>query len=95
MGAESVKIGSVFYCSKNIKKILKKYQKTIDKRKLMWYNKTSPQERRYKKVKFLKVLEKIFDEIMFILTGKGKVADEMVEMDLLDYSGQGRNKYGR
>lgn len=46
-------------------------------------------------MKFLKVLEKIFDEIMFLLTGKGKVADEMVEMDLLDYSGQGRDKNGR
>lgn len=46
-------------------------------------------------MKFLKVLKRIFDAIMFILTGKGRIADEMVEMDLLDYSGQGRNKNGR
>lgn len=46
-------------------------------------------------MKFLKALEKIFDEIVFLLTGKGKIADEMVEMDLLDYSGQGRNASGR
>ena len=52
--AESVKIGSVFYCSKNIKKILKKYQKTIDKRKLMCYNKTSPKEKEVQKGEIFK-----------------------------------------
>lgn len=54
MGAESVKIGSVFYCLKNIKKIFKNYQKTIDKRKLMWYNKTSPQEKEVQKGEIFK-----------------------------------------
>ena len=54
IGAESGKIGSVFYCSKNIKKILKKYQKTIDKRKLMWYNKTYPKEKEVKKGEIFK-----------------------------------------
>lgn len=36
--AESVKIGSVFLMCENIKKILKNYQKTIDKVIFMCYN---------------------------------------------------------
>lgn len=50
-------------------------------------------------MKFLKALGKaivkIYDVFVFVLTGKGEIADEMVEMDLLDYSGQGRDKNGR
>lgn len=42
-----------------------------------------------------KFLAKVGDEITFVLTGKGPVADEMVEAGMLDYSGQGRNKYGK
>ena len=97
--AESVKIGSVFFCSKNIKKILKKYQKTIDKRKLMWYNKTYPKEKEVKRVKFLKALGKaivkIYDVFVFVLTGKGEIGKEMVDADLISYEGQGRDRYGR
>ena len=43
-----------FFNTKNIKKILKKYQKTIDKRKLMWYNKTYPKEKEVKKGEIFK-----------------------------------------
>ena len=42
-----------------------------------------------------KLLAKVGDEITFVLTGKGPVADEMVEAGVLDYSGQGRNEYGK
>ena len=45
--------------------------------------------------KFFKVLKKIGNEIMFILTGKGDAADEMISLDLISYEGQGRDKYGR
>jgi hypothetical protein len=45
--------------------------------------------------KFVKVLKAIGDEIIFLLTGKGELADEMIEKDLIDYSGQGRDKYGK
>ena len=88
-----------FFNTKNIKKILKKYQKSIDKRKLMWYNKTYPKEKEVKRVKFLKALGralvKIYDVFVFVLTGKGKIGKEMVDADLISYEGQGRDRYGR
>lgn len=43
----------------------------------------------------MKLLKKIFSEIQFLLTGKGKVADELIEKSLIDYSGQGRDKFGK
>lgn len=46
-----------------------------------------------KKIK--KLLVKVGNGIIFVLTGKVPVADEMVEAGVLDYSGQGRNKYGK
>ena len=42
-----------------------------------------------------KAVRKIFDVLAFLLTGKGKIADEGVDAGVLDYSGQGRDKYGR
>lgn len=33
--------------------------------------------------------------IMFFLTGKGEIVNEAIEAGLIDYSGQGRDKYGR
>ena len=42
-----------------------------------------------------KIIKKIFDWVMFIMTGKGDLANEMIEAGVLDYSGQGRDKYGR
>lgn len=41
------------------------------------------------------VFKTIFDNIMFILTGKGEIANEAVNEGLIDYSGQGRGKNGR
>ena len=41
------------------------------------------------------VLKRILDWFMFLLTGKGEIANEMIDDDLIDYSGQGRDKYGR
>ena len=45
--------------------------------------------------KIAKLLVKVGNGIMFVLTGKGPVADEMADEDVLDYSGQGRNEYGK
>jgi hypothetical protein len=45
--------------------------------------------------KFVKVLKAIGDEIIFLLTGKGELADEMIDEGLIDYSGQGRDEYGK
>lgn len=42
-----------------------------------------------------KFIKKVLDWVMFIMTGKGDLANEMIEAGVLDYSGQGRDKYGR
>lgn len=42
-----------------------------------------------------KIVERIIDWIVFILTGKGEIANEAIDEDLIDYSGQGRNKHGK
>lgn len=46
-----------------------------------------------KKIK--KLLVKVGNGIIFVLTGKGPVAEEMADEDVLDYSGQGRDKNGK
>lgn len=43
----------------------------------------------------MKILKRVLDWFVFLLAGKGKVAEEMVYKGLIDYSGQGRNKYGK
>jgi hypothetical protein len=43
----------------------------------------------------MKVLKRVLDWVVFILTGKGEIANEAVDDGLIDYSGQGRDKYGR
>lgn len=43
----------------------------------------------------MKTVKRIIEWITFLLTGKGKIADEGVDAGVLDYSGQGRDKYGR
>ena len=42
-----------------------------------------------------RILKKILDIILFILTGKGPVADEGVDNEICDFSGQGRDNHGR
>ena len=41
------------------------------------------------------VLRRIGNLVVFLLTGKGPVADKAVEDELVDLSGQGRDKNGR
>ena len=43
----------------------------------------------------MKILKKILNWFVFLLTGKGELAEEMIDKCLIDYSGQGRNKYGK
>ena len=40
-------------------------------------------------------MRRILNWIMFILTGKGPIADDAVDNDICDFSGQGRDKHGR
>ena len=43
----------------------------------------------------MKIWKNILNWFVFALTGKGEFADEMVEAGLIDYSGLGRDKYGK
>lgn len=43
----------------------------------------------------MKTIKKILNWIVLILTGKGSIADEGVDNDICDFSGQGRDKHGR
>ena len=43
----------------------------------------------------MKILKNIFNWFVFLLTGKGELADEMIEFGLISYEGQGRDKYGK
>ena len=43
----------------------------------------------------MKILKNILNWFVFILTGKGELADEMIEKDIISYEGQGRSKYGK
>ena len=43
----------------------------------------------------MKILKNILNWFVFLLTGKGELANEMIEQDLISYEGQGRNKYGK
>lgn len=42
-----------------------------------------------------KAVRKIFDLIMFLFGIRGKIRDEAVDEGICDFSGQGRDKYGR
>lgn len=41
------------------------------------------------------VLKRVLDWVVLILTGKGEIANEAVDNGICDFSGQGRDKYGR
>lgn len=44
----------------------------------------------------MKTLKKIWNVLVLLLTGKGEIAEKAVEDDgILDFSGQGRDKFGK
>ena len=43
----------------------------------------------------MKTIKTIIDAIVYMITGSGDIAAEMIDAGILDYSGQGRNKYGK
>ena len=45
--------------------------------------------------KVVSVLRVLGEWAMFLLTGKGPVADAGVDDGIIDYGGQGRDRYGR
>ena len=42
-----------------------------------------------------KILKRALEWVLFILAGTGAIAREAVDEGLCDFSGQGRNKYGK
>lgn len=40
-------------------------------------------------------MKKLFNFILFVLTGKGELARDAIDAGIIDYSGQGRDRYGR
>lgn len=52
-------------------------------------------ERKVQMKKFVKILKAIGNWFVFALTGKGEVAKEAIDDGAIDYSGQGRDRYGR
>lgn len=42
-----------------------------------------------------KVFKRIADLIIFLFTGKGEIGERAADEGLVDYSGQGRDIYGR
>lgn len=42
-----------------------------------------------------RILKRILDWIELLLTGKGAITEDAVNEGIIDYSGQGRDKYGR
>lgn len=42
-----------------------------------------------------KFFRRCLDWFVFVLTGKGQIANEAVNNNLVDIGGQGRDKYGR
>lgn len=40
------------------------------------------------------IFKRVADWFVLLLTGKGPITDEAVNNDIVDYSGQGRDKYG-
>ena len=43
----------------------------------------------------MKILKSILNWFVFILTGKGEIAEEAVREGLISYEGQGRDEYGK
>lgn len=43
----------------------------------------------------MKIFKKILNWFMLVLGGKSELTDEMVKENLLDFSGQGRNEFGK
>ena len=43
----------------------------------------------------MKLLKGVFDWFVFLLTGKGELSNEAVLIGAVDFSGQGRDKFGK
>ena len=46
-------------------------------------------------MKFKAYVKRFMAWVIFVFTGRGEIAREGVDADICDYSGQGRDTYGR
>ena len=43
----------------------------------------------------MKVLKNVLNWFVFLLTGKGEIADEAIREGVISYEGQGRDEFGK
>jgi hypothetical protein len=43
----------------------------------------------------MKILKNILNWFVFLLTGKGEIANDAIREGLISYEGQGRDKFGK
>lgn len=43
----------------------------------------------------MKILKNILNWFVFLLTGKGEIADEAIREGIISYEGQGRDEFGK
>lgn len=43
----------------------------------------------------MKVLKNVLNWFVFLLTGKGEIADEAIREGIISYEGQGRDEFGK
>lgn len=62
----------------------------------MCYNKAYPKgSKKEKEVLKMRILKNIFNWFMLALGSKNELTNEAVNDDICNFSGQGRNKYGK
>lgn len=74
----------------SLEKNKKTFAKPLDKMPRVWYNISV-----IKREENTTMFKKIINVIVFVLTGKGEIADEAVREGIISYEGQGRDKFGR
>ena len=80
------------------KKIWKSLQKPIDKHQKVCYNIGTEQEKGSKKKEWgikMKILKNILNWFMLICGAKSELTDKAVSEKICDFSGQGRNEFGK
>ena len=86
---------ALFLFKKYFKKNLKKFEKPIDKRENVCYNRAYPKGNERKEVQKMKILKNILNWFMLLVGAKSELTDEAVNEAICDFGGQGRNEYGK
>ena len=82
---------ALFYCkniSKKFEKVCKNLLTSIKKCVIIQSQSERNAKKRKNEVVKMKILKNILNWFVFLLTGKGELADEMIELGLIYYEGQ-------